>query len=147
MSIVERALDRVRHAERTAERTAERSAERKSDGARSIPAPVQQTSSLVDGRLQTLAIDYESLRSAGVLPPESEHRQTTDEFRRIKWPLVRAAFPESGSTEANSNLVLVTSSLAGEGKSFVSVNLAFSIALERGTGVVLVDADLARPHS
>jgi exopolysaccharide/PEP-CTERM locus tyrosine autokinase len=138
MSIVERALDRVRHADRPAERKPEGSAR---------ALPTLPASPSAESRLETLAIDRNALCAAGVLPPESEWRQTTDEFRRIKWPLVRAAFPESGPAVANSNRLLVTSSLAGEGKSFVSVNLAFSIALERGIGVVLVDADLARPHT
>jgi protein-tyrosine kinase len=44
-----------------------------------------------------------------------------------------------------SNLVLVTSSVPGEGKSFCSVNLAISIALEVNRTVLLVDADVGKP--
>jgi len=146
MSIVERVLDRVRQGERPTERTVETRAERKPEASRNLAA-VAQNSLPVDSRLDTLTVDYKSLQAAGVLPPDSERHHTTDEFRRMKWPLVRSAFPENGQPTANSNLVLVTSSLAGEGKSFVSVNLAFNIALERGVGVVLVDSDLARPHT
>ena len=40
---------------------------------------------------------------------------------------------------------MVTSALAGEGKSFTSVNLAMSIAAELDNTVMLVDADVARP--
>jgi exopolysaccharide/PEP-CTERM locus tyrosine autokinase len=40
---------------------------------------------------------------------------------------------------------MVTSALAGEGKSFTSVNLALSIAAELDNTVMLVDADVARP--
>ena len=40
---------------------------------------------------------------------------------------------------------MVTSSLAGEGKSYTSVNLAMSIAAELDNTVMLVDADVARP--
>src|SRR6185369_17888913 len=43
------------------------------------------------------------------------------------------------------NLVMVTSALAGEGKSFTSINLAMSIAAELDHTVMLVDADVARP--
>jgi receptor protein-tyrosine kinase len=40
---------------------------------------------------------------------------------------------------------MITSSLAGEGKTFVSINLAMSLAMELDTTVLLVDADAARP--
>ncbi len=40
---------------------------------------------------------------------------------------------------------MVTSSLPREGKTFVSINLALSIALERDTTVLLIDADATRP--
>ncbi len=43
------------------------------------------------------------------------------------------------------NLVMVTSSLAGEGKTYCSINLAMSIAMELDNTVLLVDADVARP--
>jgi exopolysaccharide/PEP-CTERM locus tyrosine autokinase len=46
---------------------------------------------------------------------------------------------------ANGNLIMVTSALAGEGKSFTAINLAMSIATELDTTVMLVDADVARP--
>jgi Mrp family chromosome partitioning ATPase len=40
---------------------------------------------------------------------------------------------------------MVTSAVAGEGKSFTAINLAMSIAAELDHTVMLVDADLARP--
>ncbi len=45
----------------------------------------------------------------------------------------------------HGNLIMVTSALAGEGKSFTAVNLAMSIAAEMDNTVMLVDADVARP--
>jgi exopolysaccharide/PEP-CTERM locus tyrosine autokinase len=45
----------------------------------------------------------------------------------------------------HGNLIMVTSAVAGEGKSFTSVNLAMSIAAELDHTVMLVDADVARP--
>ncbi len=45
----------------------------------------------------------------------------------------------------NSNLILVTSAVPSEGKTFVSLNLAMSIAFERDLRVLLIDADLSRP--
>ena len=40
---------------------------------------------------------------------------------------------------------MVTSALAGEGKTFCSLNLALSIASEVDSSVLLVDADVVRP--
>lgn len=50
------------------------------------------------------------------------------------------------SPYAKRKKILVTSSIAGEGKSFVSANLALTLALS-GKKVVLVDLDLRNPQS
>ena len=49
------------------------------------------------------------------------------------------------SADQQGNLIMVTSALPGEGKSFTAVNLAMSIAMELDHTVLLVDADVARP--
>ena len=43
-------------------------------------------------------------------------------------------------------MIMITSSLPDEGKTFVSINLALSMSLERDISVVLVDADVAKQH-
>ncbi len=48
---------------------------------------------------------------------------------------------------ARNNVVLVTSAVPGEGKTFTSLNLALSIVRDREMRVVLVDGDVARPGS
>ena len=45
----------------------------------------------------------------------------------------------------NGNLIMVTSALPGEGKSFTAINLAMSMAMELDHHVLLVDADVAKP--
>jgi receptor protein-tyrosine kinase len=45
----------------------------------------------------------------------------------------------------NGNLVMVTSALPGEGKTFTSLNLALSMAMEVDSTVLLVDGDVAHP--
>lgn len=44
------------------------------------------------------------------------------------------------------NVIMVASALPKAGKSFCSVNLAASISLERELNVLLVDADIPKPH-
>jgi len=42
--------------------------------------------------------------------------------------------------------IMVTSALPGDGKTFTSINLALSMALERDISVLLVDCDVAKQH-
>ena len=52
---------------------------------------------------------------------------------------------QGASKLAHGNLIMITSAVAGEGKSFTAVNLALSIATELDHTVMLVDADVASP--
>jgi receptor protein-tyrosine kinase len=63
----------------------------------------------------------------------------------IKRPLIRNALDKSVAPLKNGNLIMVTSSVPDEGKSFVSINLALSIAMEVDSTVLLVDADVVAP--
>ncbi|MDT8283089.1 MAG: XrtA-associated tyrosine autokinase [Gammaproteobacteria bacterium] len=67
-----------------------------------------------------------------------------DEYRRIKRPLLSNAFGKSSSLIEKGNLILVTSSIPGEGKTHTAINLALSIAQERDHTVLLVDCDVTR---
>ena len=71
--------------------------------------------------------------------------QIADEFRVVKRPIIRNALGKEGIRVKNGNLVMVTSALPGEGKTFTSLNLALSIALEYDNTVLLVDGDVAHP--
>ena len=68
----------------------------------------------------------------------------SDEYRRIKRPLLSNAFGKTAQMVDKGNLILVTSSLPGEGKTHTSINLALSVAQERDHTVLLVDCDVAR---
>ena len=90
-------------------------------------------------------INLEVLAAAGYLTPSSPRTTATDQFRVIKRPLLDNATGKSAAMVMNGNLIMVTSSLPGEGKSFAAINLAMSIAMEVNHTVLLVDADVARP--
>jgi len=90
-------------------------------------------------------LDMEAMSEAGIINPNSPRSEIADQFRVIKRPLIKNAMGKGASIIANGNLIMVTSALPGEGKSFTSINLALSIATELDNTVMLVDADVARP--
>lgn len=93
-----------------------------------------------------IKIDRAAVRTAGLLPPAQQERRLANEYRAIKRPLISAALGRGVEKLPNGHLIMVASALPGEGKSFTSMNLALSMALEKDVTVLLVDADLAKPH-
>jgi protein-tyrosine kinase len=93
-----------------------------------------------------ICIDRAALRAGGMLAPESEERELSQQYRAIKQPLIRAAFGPRVKDGAPRQLILVASALPGEGKTFTTLNLALSMSLEKDHAVLLVDADVAKPH-
>ncbi|MDP3872647.1 MAG: XrtA-associated tyrosine autokinase [Methyloversatilis sp.] len=90
-------------------------------------------------------LDLKRLDSMGIVVPSSPRSQIAEEFRVIKRPILANAHGKGAAPVDNGNLIMVTSSVPGEGKSFNSINLAMSIAMELDNRVLLVDADVARP--
>jgi exopolysaccharide/PEP-CTERM locus tyrosine autokinase len=96
--------------------------------------------------VKQVTLDLSSLRDAGLVDPRSDKtNRTTEEFRRIKRPLLMHARGEGATMVANANMIMVTSALPGEGKTFTAINLAMSIAMEMDKTVLLIDADVAKP--
>ena len=93
-----------------------------------------------------LRVDHDALRAAGLMAPHSQARQVADEYRQIKRPLLARAGGRGQSAVERGNLLMVGSAVSGEGKTFTCVNLCLSIATEKDWSVLLVDADVAKPH-
>ena len=104
----------------------------------------------VRGRMRSdrvVKIDRQSLRSQGLLPPEHQERALSDQYRQIKRPLIANAIGRGGAERLpRGQLIMVASAMPGEGKTFTSVNLALSLALEKDLSVLLIDADAPKPH-
>ena len=66
------------------------------------------------------------------------------DFRFLKRPVLARVFGLSRSSTKTGNLVMITSDMPQAGKSFVSLNLAGSMASEQMMRVLLVDADPVR---
>ncbi len=91
-------------------------------------------------------LDEQQLIRRGLLAPIDQAIPVANEFRRIKRPLLDNAFQSSNGRNEYMNLIMVASPLPGAGKTFCSVNLAASVSLEREINVLLIDADVAKPH-
>jgi receptor protein-tyrosine kinase len=90
-------------------------------------------------------IDLARLSANGYVTPHAPRSRLAEEFRVIKRPLLVNARGKSAAAVVNANRIMVTSATPGEGKTYVSVNLAISLAMELDTQVLLVDADTTRP--
>ena len=152
MSIVEKALQKAQiKTERAATRDAAAPQELPDLGQvpppRGIAAPLPET---IARRAKpahggNVVLDFVQLRQDGRIAPEALMHQAEEEFRRIKWPLLNAIAHREGARPAANNMVLVTSAIPGEGKTFNALNLALSIARDRDLDVLLVDGDVAQP--
>ncbi len=90
-------------------------------------------------------LDLPMLGRAGIAIPHAPRSRVADQFRVIKRPLIGNATGKGAMAIANGNLVMITSALPGEGKTFTAINLAMSLANELDCTVMLVDADVTRP--
>jgi Mrp family chromosome partitioning ATPase len=91
-------------------------------------------------------INRQHLREQGLIVPEAAVTALLEEFRIVKRQLLlNAAQLQQQGMGLASQRVLICSPHPGEGKTFTAVNLALSIAAEKETEVLLVDADFAKP--
>lgn len=112
------------------------------------PVPVGRLVSAAGGnqRCPSVAIDEQALLASGLLPPPQQQRRMAAEYRQIKRPLLARMLGRHVARVPNGHLIMVSSALPGEGKTFTSINLAFSMALEKDLSVLLIDADVTKPH-
>jgi len=104
------------------------------------PPPAEEASAGSGG--PELILDRGRLASYGITIPSSARSRTVEEFRLVKRNLM-AQFSqgESGPDQRSSRLIMVTSARPGEGKTFISLNLALAFASEKDVKALLVDVD------
>lgn len=94
---------------------------------------------------QVRNLDLGRLQAAGLITPATRDSTLLHQFRVLKRPLVQHALGRTATQGPNRNLIMVTSALPGEGKTFVALNLAMSLAMEVDCRVLLVDGDVISP--
>ena len=112
------------------------------------PRTIPETPVLSSNKVSNtkIIIDLEKLAQKGFVSTDSKRQIINEEYRVIKRKLLNNAFGPLSKSQKNSNIIIVTSSRQGEGKTFTAINLALSIALEQDKTVLLVDADVLRPN-
>jgi receptor protein-tyrosine kinase len=103
-----------------------------------MPQPILRTARRAE-------IDLGRLAARGFVTPDKPTSQLADEFRVIKRPIIQNSIGKDGARIKNRNLIMVTSALPAEGKTFTAVNLAMSVAMEFDHTVLLIDGDVAHP--
>jgi exopolysaccharide/PEP-CTERM locus tyrosine autokinase len=106
--------------------------------------PVARKKVAIEG--EKFHVSEEDLMRGGLLAPLENAVHVANEFRRIKRPLIANATRTGADAALHQNVIMIASGLPGAGKTFCAVNLAMSLSLERELNVVLVDADVAKPH-
>jgi receptor protein-tyrosine kinase len=115
--------------------------------ASSLPVEAEAAPSALprEERGRTIELDFDQLSAKGFITPNSPRTRTTEEFRLIKRGILQGVSAARKSGVRHPNLIMVTSAIPSEGKTFNAVNLAISIASEPDYRALLIDADLIRP--
>jgi protein-tyrosine kinase len=89
-----------------------------------------------------LVLDRGRLAGYGITMPSSARSRTVEEFRLVKRNLMTQLSQGNPiADQRSSRLIMVTSARPGEGKTFISLNLALAFASERDVKALLVDVD------
>ena len=116
------------------------------------PASAASVSAAVTPRAQEPAfgnnnfvnIDFARLAAGGFLTPDQPMTRQSEEYQHIKRRVLGNMTSGALNTNRPSNLILITSSVPGEGKTFTSVNLAISLAMEVDHTILVVDTDIMK---
>jgi exopolysaccharide/PEP-CTERM locus tyrosine autokinase len=103
-----------------------------------IPAPLPV-------REGAAPIDRHMLAENALLVPGAPVGPLAEEFRLVKRQLIATARIVEREAPGTARTILVCSAQPNDGKTYCAINLAISLAAERDTEVLLVDADFAKP--
>lgn len=91
-------------------------------------------------------VDADAMAATGLLSPDAPAGGLAEEMRLIKRRLLAAVDAADARGDDSARVVLVASGQPGEGKTFMALNLALSIASEQERSVLLIDGDNAKPE-
>lgn len=145
MSIIEKAIEKLERANRSGFRS-DRAKSRGSDAGISDDEIADAVSPRI-GKAETTHtadLDMKRIGTRRLITPETANNALAEQFRHIKRQILTDVSPNDFDDLRNANLIMITSPLPGEGKTFIAANLAMSITMERDRNVLLVDADMIK---
>lgn len=143
MSLIETALLKLQGSQRERAAQGERAARVERSAQSSVVPVARRKKVIIEGPKHQ--VSQSDLIRGGLLAPLDQAVHIAEEFRKIKRPLIHNAFSAEPRID-RGNVIMITSALPDAGKTFCAVNLAVSLSLERDLNVLLVDADVAKPH-
>ena len=108
-----------------------------------LPPPLPQPPPAAGTGGQLSPIGVEQLSAAGlvVAPVGTARSRLSEEIAVIQHAVLRTLKATRSSDGRNARIIMVTSAKPGEGKTFISLNLAASLANSGTRPVVLIDVD------
>ncbi|MEJ2629730.1 MAG: AAA family ATPase [Acidihalobacter sp.] len=155
MSIIERAAEKLRASQKAGSENNGLTPEQRTEAQSKASTPELMDSRLLDAEQPpgavvpekprlSVHVDLSRLQTVGLLPSEASREQLESEYRRIKRPLLANVTGRGAVKVDRGRLIMITSALPGEGKTFTAFNLARSLAQEPDWEVVLIDGDNVR---
>jgi receptor protein-tyrosine kinase len=152
MSIVQSALDRVKKDRDSSGRMGSGWASIGNREAPQTPEPAAAAAPLVpakvawpQSRSAPVEVSPKRLCEVGLFPGGDDLRQQQDDYRNIRREVISAMLARpSNEGRPVGAIVVITSAVPGDGKSYNATNLALSIASEGIRDVLLVDGDTIR---
>ncbi len=145
MSSIEKAIERLSKAR--SENAAEKNERESKNLASSEIKPGSTNERILTPRekKQPDILNLSSLTTTRYLVPGCDNKILSEEYRAIKRPILMNAFGKGAAPVERGNLIAITSSLPGEGKTYTALNLALSMATELNSTLLLIDGDVLRP--
>lgn len=109
-------------------------------GGEARSAAVSQQSPWPPANPGRVSFDRARLYQLALIDWSARRARAAEEFRIIKRRLLENA-ANPARYGPRSNLIMITSSQSGEGRTFTALNLAISVAMEQNWQVLLIDAD------
>jgi Mrp family chromosome partitioning ATPase len=113
-----------------------------------VPAPAAKPAPRPDDVRRVpharVTIDRESLAASGFVLPDDAASGLAEEMRLIKRRLIGVVDAAADKGDERARTVLIASGHPGEGKTFIALNLALSLAGEQDRTVLLIDGDTGK---
>jgi len=93
---------------------------------------------------KSVYIDLDRLAAAGFLQLDGGNTRLDEDYQQVKRRLLGNTLPGMAPSSAPPNLIMVTSSVPGEGKTFTSVNMALSLTKEVDHTILAIDTDIVK---